>query len=56
MGDKSYCSTNCNRKDCARNLKFNKPETKYYSVTTFDDVDPDVSHKNCIWKIRKGDK
>lgn len=51
--DKSYCSTFCNQKDCERNLRFNKPSTKYYSVTTFDDSNPDVEHKSCIWKIKK---
>lgn len=52
--DKSYCSTPCNRKDCERNLKYNKPMTKYYSVTTFDDINLDKSHKDCEWRIEKG--
>ena len=54
MYDKSYCSTLCDQKDCERNLKYNKPETQYYSVTTFDDSNPDKSHKTCKWKIKKG--
>ena len=54
MYDKSYCSTLCDQKDCERNLKYNKPDTQYYSVTTFDDSNPDKSHKSCEWKIKKG--
>lgn len=56
MYDKSYCSTYCNQKDCERNLRFNKPATKFYSVTTFDDIDPDSNHKHCAWKIKKEEK
>lgn len=52
MYDKSYCSTPCDQQDCERNLKHNKPGTKYYSVTTFDDSNPDKSHKTCKWKIK----
>ena len=48
MYDKSYCNTVCDQKDCERNLRYHKPLTKYYSVTTFDDAHDD--HKNCIWK------
>lgn len=54
MYDKSYCATLCEQKDCKRNLRYNKPETQYYSVTTFDDSNPDKSHKSCEWKIKKG--
>ena len=49
MYDKSYCATECDQKDCDRNLKYNKPYTKFFSVTTFDDSNKD--HKHCKWKI-----
>ena len=53
MFDKSYCSTNCDRITCARNLKYNKPIDKYYSATTFDDLDENgnikTNHENCQW-------
>ena len=51
MNDKSYCNTVCNQEDCERNLRFNKPKTKYYSVTDFGDSITDL--KYCIWKIKK---
>lgn len=54
MYDKSYCSTFCDQKDCERNLRFNKPQEKYYSVSTFDDSNPDQNHATCGWKIKKG--
>lgn len=44
--DISYCSTNCNRKNCKRNLKYHKPYTKFYSVVKLDD-DKDENHTNC---------
>lgn len=56
MYDRSYCATFCNQKNCERNLKYNKPKTRYYSVTTFDDSNPDKSHKNCKWKISMEEK
>lgn len=53
--DKSYCSTECEQKRCARNLKYNTPIDKYYSATTFDDLDengnPKTSHEDCKWMI-----
>ena len=52
MWDTSYCATNCNRKDCARNLKFHKPEFKYYSVACFDEEDVNATHENCKCIIR----
>ena len=52
MFDKSYCATICDQEDCERNIKFNKPQEKYYSMTTFEDNDK--NHKNCPWKIKKG--
>ena len=51
MYDKSYCATTCDQKDCERNVRFNKPQEKYYSVTTFDNIHHD--HHNCPWKIEK---
>ena len=54
MYDKSYCATECEDCDCERNIKFNKPETRFYSMTTFDDSNPDKMHKRCPWKIKKG--
>ena len=54
MGDKSYCATECEDCDCERNIKFNKPETRFYSMTTFDDSNPDKMHKRCPWRIKKG--
>lgn len=60
MADKSYCATFCDQRDCERNTRFNKPTEKYYSMTTFDDLDengnPKINHKDCIWKIKKGGK
>ena len=54
MCDKSYCSTFCDQKDCERNLRFNKPQERYYSVATFDDSNSDQKHATCGWKIKKG--
>ena len=51
--DKSYCATECEDRDCERNIKYNKPETRYYSMTTFDDINPDKMHKCCPWRINK---
>lgn len=50
MYDKSYCNTICDQQDCERNLRFNKPKTKYYSVTNFGDSMTNL--KYCIWKIK----
>lgn len=36
MYDRSYCATNCDRKNCERNIKFNKPHTRIYTVSEFD--------------------
>lgn len=54
MYDKSYCATECEDSNCERNIKFNKPETRFYSMTTFDDSNPDKMHKRCPWRIKKG--
>lgn len=55
MNDKSYCCTFCDQQNCERNLRFHKPITRYYSVATFDNSNPDVSHKDCEWKINEDD-
>ena len=56
MWDKSYCSTDCDQRDCERNIKYNKPTEQYYSVTTFDTLDSNgelkTDHTECIWKER----
>ena len=51
MYDKSYCYTSCDQHDCERNLKYNKPQTQYYSATMFDIEN--TNHKNCKWKVKK---
>lgn len=47
MYDRSYCSTNCNRKDCERNLKYHRPCTKFYSVTELNSEDKNATHLRC---------
>ena len=47
MYDRSYCSTNCNRKNCERNLKYHKPRTRFYSVVELDSDDVNASHIRC---------
>lgn len=54
MFDKSYCSCDCPQKDCERNLGYCRPSITRYSVTTFDENNPDKTHKDCKWKIKKG--
>lgn len=54
MYDKSYCATECEDSNCERNMKYNKPETRIYTATTFDDSNPDKMHKRCPWRIKKG--
>ena len=54
MLDRSYCSTICPQKDCERNIGYNRPTGNRYSVTTFDDSNPDKTHKDCTWKRKKG--
>jgi len=51
--DISYCCTPCKQRSCVRNIKYHKPETKYFSATTFDADNPDKTHKTCIWKLKK---
>ena len=47
MFDKSYCATDCNRRDCERNLKFNQPVTRIYTASYFDSKVSDIDHPNC---------
>lgn len=54
MYDKSYCNCDCPQRDCERNIKYNPPKHRYFSMTTFDTDNPDKTHKNCMWKIKKG--
>ena len=54
MYDKSYCNCDCSQSDCERNIKYNPPEHRYFSITTFDTDNPDKTHKDCKWKIKKG--
>lgn len=53
MCDMSYCGTFCDQKNCARNLRYNKPVDKYYSASNFDEEDNDPAHRNCKYKILK---
>lgn len=54
MYDKSYCGCNCEDKNCERNLKYNKPKTRIYTVSKFDETNTDPLHKRCPWRIKKG--
>ena len=56
MNDMSYCSTKCLRLDCERNMRYNKPTTKYYSATGFDCKNKDPLHKTCKWMRKKTGK
>lgn len=53
MGDISYCNTNCIQENCERNLKFRKPPTKFYSVSSFDEDEKDAIHAKCEYKLVK---
>ena len=46
-GDISYCNTNCMQEKCKRNLRYWKPPTKFYSVTSFDKDCKDELHSKC---------
>ena len=54
MYDMSWCNQDCPQRSCERNLKYNKPQERFYSVSIFDEDNPDITHKNCKWKIKKG--
>ena len=56
MYDKSYCATECEDCNCERNIKFNGPKIGIYSVSTFDNSNPDKTHKRCSWRIEKRDE
>lgn len=47
MYDRSYCASECKRRDCERNLKYNKPVTRFYSVSEFDTEAKDDRHIRC---------
>lgn len=49
MYDRSYCSTECIRKNCERNLKYHKPCTKIYTVSELDVANTDVNHSSCVY-------
>lgn len=46
--DISFCGTQCERKDCRRNLKYNKPDfLQYYSMSMFDEDAKSEQHEEC---------
>lgn len=47
MYDRSYCSTNCDRKNCERNLKYHKPRSRIYSVSELNSDDKNIKHIRC---------
>lgn len=47
MYDRSYCATECVRKNCERNLGYHKPCTRIYSVSKFDEACDDNKHIRC---------
>ena len=53
MIDISFCNCmDCPQWDCQRNLRYYKPETQWYSISTFITKDnTDETHKNCEWKL-----
>lgn len=54
MGDRSYCGTECNNEFCERNMKFNKPGQRIYTVSYFDEDNPDPLHRSCDHRIPIG--
>lgn len=56
IGDISYCNTYCAQENCERNLRFRKPPTRFYSVSSFDEENKDVLHLKCAYKYIKEDK
>lgn len=46
--DITFCETPCERKDCRRNLKYNKPDfLKYHSVSPLGEDDKSEQHIGC---------
>lgn len=58
MGDRSFCATECEQKNCERNIKYHEPGNifKIYTVSKFDVDNPDPKHKTCEYKIIARDK
>lgn len=52
MYDCSFCGTECEDQFCERNLRFHKPPERIYSVSWFDEDNPDPTHKGCSYKIQ----
>lgn len=55
IGDIGYCNTTCIQENCERNLRFRKPPTQFYSVSSFDENNKDISHSNCKYKFIKSE-
>lgn len=51
MGDRSYCGTECTNEFCERNMKFNKPRQRIYTVSYFDEDNSDSLHRSCEHRI-----
>lgn len=47
MCDRSYCATECIRKNCERNLTYHKPCARIYSASYFDEDCKDNKHIRC---------
>ena len=47
MYDRSYCSAKCIRKNCERNLGYNKPQSRIYSVSNLDSGCENSKHIRC---------
>lgn len=47
MYDRCYCATKCERKNCERNINFNKPCTRVYTVSEFDTDAENTRHIRC---------
>lgn len=55
MYDRSYCVSECIRKNCERNLKYHKPCSRVYSVSDLGSVgylnEKDVKHLRCPYFV-----
>lgn len=47
MYDRSYCNTECIRKNCERNLKYQKPCYRIYTVSDLDSDCENSKHLRC---------